>query len=47
MMSKDEKFLDDDFIDEFVLNDLIDDSEDNEKNVEFINDEESSEKNSK
>ncbi len=47
MMSKDEKFLDDDFIDEFVLDDLIDDSEDDEKNVEFINNEESSEKNSK
>jgi len=47
MMSEDEKFLNDDFIDKFVLNDLIDDSEDNEKNVEFINDEESSEKNSK
>jgi len=47
MMSKDEKFLNDDFIDEFVLNDLIDDSENNKKNIEFINDEESSEKNSK
>ncbi len=46
-MSKDEKFLNDDFIDEFVLNDLIDDSENNKKNIEFINDEESSEKNSK
>ncbi len=46
-MSKDEKFSDDDFINEFVLNDLIDDNEDNEKNVEFISDEESSEKNSK
>ncbi len=47
MMSKDKKFLNDNFINEFVLNDLIDDSEDNEKNVEFISDEESSEKNSK
>jgi len=47
MMSEDEKFLDDDFIDEFVLDDLIDDSEDNEKNIEFINDEESNKKNSK
>jgi len=47
MMSEDEKFLNDDFIDEFVLNDLIDDSENNKKNIEFINDEESSEKNSK
>ncbi len=46
-MSKDEKFSDDDFINEFVLNDLIDDNEDNEKNVEFISDEKSSEKNSK
>jgi len=47
MMSKDEKFLDDNFINEFVLDDLIDDSEDDKKNVEFINDEESSEKNNK
>jgi len=47
MMFKDEKFLNDDFIDKFVLDDLINDSEDNEKNVEFISDEESSEKNSK
>ncbi len=47
MMFKDEKFLNDNFINEFVLNDLIDDSEDNEKNVESINDEESSKKNSK
>jgi len=46
-VSEDEKFSDDDFIDEFVLNNLIDDNEDNEKNVEFINDEESSEKNNK
>ncbi len=46
-MFKDEKFLDDDFIDEFVLDDLIDNSEDDEKNVEFISDEESSDKNSK
>jgi len=47
MMSKDEKFLDDNFINKFVLDDLIDDSEDDKKNVEFINDEESSEKNNK
>ncbi len=47
MMSKDEKFLNDNFINKFVLDDLIDDDEDNEKNVEFINDEESSEKNNK
>ncbi len=46
-MSEDEKFLNDDFIDEFVLDDLIDDNEDNEKNVEFISDEESSKKNNK
>ena len=38
MMFKDEKFLNNNFIDEFVLNDLIDDSEDDKKNVEFIND---------
>ncbi len=47
MMSEDEKFLDDNFINKFVLDDLINDSEDDEKNVEFINDEESSKKNSK
>ena len=47
MMSKDKKFLNNNFINKFVFNDLIDDSEDNEKNVEFISDEESSEKNSK
>ena len=35
------------FINKFVLNDLIDDNEDNEKNIESINDEESSEKNNK
>ncbi len=46
MMSEDEKFLNDDFIDEFVLDDLIDNSEDDEENVEFISDEESSKKNS-
>jgi len=45
MMFKDKKFLNDNFINKFVLDDLIDDSEDNEKNiVEFINDEESSKK---
>jgi len=47
MMSEDKKFLNDNFIDEFVLDDLINDSEDNEKNIESISDEESSEKNSK
>ncbi len=47
IVSEDEKFLNDDFIDEFVLNDLIDDNEDDEKNVESTNDEESSKKNSK
>jgi len=46
-MFKDKKFLNNDFIDKFVLNDLIDDSEDDEENVKFINDEESSKKNSK
>jgi len=47
VMFEDEKFLNVNFIDEFVLDDLIDDSKDNKKNVEFISDEESSEKNSK
>jgi len=47
IVSEDEKFLNDDFIDEFVLDDLIDNNEDNEKNVKFINDEESSKKNNK
>jgi len=47
MMSEDKKVLDDDFINKFVFNDLINDNEDNEKNVEFIYDEESSKKNSK
>ncbi len=46
-MSKDEKFLNDDFIDEFVLDDLINDDEDDKKNIEFTSDKESSEKNSK
>ena len=46
-MSKDEKFLNNDFINEFVFNDLIDDNENNKKNVESINDEESSKKNNK
>ncbi len=46
-MSKDEKFLNDDFIDEFVLDDLINDNEDDKKNIEFTSDKESSEKNSK
>jgi len=47
IVSEDEKFLNDDFINEFVLGDLIDDDEDNEKNVESTSDEESSKKNSK
>ncbi len=46
-MSEDEKFLDDDFINEFVLDDLINDDEDDKENVEFTSDEESSEKNNK
>jgi len=47
MMSEDKKVLNDNFIDKFVFNDLINDNEDNKKNVEFIYDEESSKKNSK
>ncbi len=47
IMSEDKKFLDDDFIDKFVLDDLINNSEDNKKNIESISDEESSEKNNK
>ncbi len=47
MMSKDKKFLNDNFINKFVLDDLINDDEDNKKNIESINDEESSKKNSK
>ena len=47
MMFKDEKFLNDDFINEFVLNDLINDNEDNEEDIESINDEKSSDKNNK
>jgi len=47
VMSEDEKFLNDDFIDEFVLDDLIDDNEDDKKNIEFISDEESNNKNNK
>jgi len=47
MMSEDKKFSDNDFINKFVFNDLINDNEDNEKNVESINDEESSKKNNK
>jgi len=46
-MFKDKKISNNDFIDQFVLDDLINDNEDNEKNVESINDEESSERNSK
>ncbi len=47
MMFEDKKFLDDDFINKFVFNDLINDNEDDEKNVESINNEESSKKNNK
>ncbi len=47
IVSEDEKFSNDNFIDEFVLNDLIDDNEDDEKDVKSISDEESSKKNSK
>ena len=46
-MFKDEKFLNDDFINKFVLDDLINDDEDNKKNIEFISDEESIKKNNK
>ena len=47
MMFKDEKFLNNNFINEFVLNDLIDDNEDDKKNIKFINDKESSKKDNK
>ncbi len=47
MMSEDKKFLNDNFINKFVLDDLINDNKDNEKNIEFINDEESNKKNNK
>jgi len=47
MISEDKKFLDDDFINKFVLDDLNNDNEDNKKNVEFISDEESNKKNNK
>ncbi len=47
MMSEDKKFLDNNFINKFILDDLINNNEENQKNVEFINDEESSKKNSK
>ncbi len=47
MMSEDKKFLNADFINEFVFNDLIDDNEDDKKNIEFINDKESNKKNNK
>jgi len=47
IVSEDEKFLNDDFIDKFVLDDLIDNDEDDKKNIEFISDEESNEKNNK
>ncbi len=46
-MSEDKKFLNDNFINKFVLDDLINDNKDNEKNIEFINDEESNKKNNK
>jgi len=47
IVSEDEKFLNDDFINEFVLDNLINNDEDNKKNIESTSDEESSEKNSK
>jgi len=47
MMSKDKKFLNNNFINKFVFNDLIDDSEDNKKNIEFFNDKENNKKNNK
>ncbi len=47
MMFKDKKFLNDDFINKFVFNDLIDDNKDDKKNIEFINDKESNKKNNK
>jgi len=47
IVSEDEKFLNDDFINKFVLDDLINNDEDNKKNIESASDEESSEKNSK
>jgi len=40
-------YISNNFINKFVLDDLINDSEDDEKNVESISDEESSDKNSK
>jgi len=46
-MFKDKKFLNNDFIDEFVLDSLINDNEDNKKNIKSISDKESSEKNNK
>jgi len=46
-MFKDKKFLNDDFINKFVFNDLIDDNKDDKKNIEFINDKESNKKNNK
>jgi len=46
-MSEDENFLNDDFINEFVLDDLINDDEDDKKDIESISDEESSNKNNK
>ncbi len=47
MMFKDKKFLNNNFIDKFVLDSLINDNEDNKKNIKSISDEESSEKNNK
>jgi len=46
-MFKDKKFLNNNFINKFVFNDLIDDSEDNKKNIEFFNDKENNKKNNK
>ena len=47
MMFEDKKFLNNDFINKFVFNDLIDDNKDDKKNIEFINDKESNKKNNK
>ncbi len=46
-MFEDEKFSNNNFIDEFVFDDLIDDNEDDKKNIKFISDKESSKKNNK
>ncbi len=47
MMFKDQKFLNNNFINKFIFDDLINDDEDDKKNIEFISDEESSKKNNK